>query len=228
MFLERLRELSNVIIELDKTIGFRKVVKYVALCLFVIGIFNIKTITKTCIEFVNSVQEEIHNDKMIKRDELLLELEHKLSTLREVTDADRVLYFEYHNSKENLVGIPFKYIDLIKQCNKYGVSSAPMSSFKDINVGVMTDLYEEIKYKNNIVYLSSCDTTNNFVQIRELFEEGDGSKQQLFISIPGVNQPLGMIVLEWMREGERTDRDITKKHLRNYSWEIHDVILLKQ
>jgi hypothetical protein len=91
------------------------------------------------------VQDEIHKEKIEKRDQLLAEMIPLLTEFRAELEADRILYFEYHNSKENLIGIPFKYVDLVLQNNRYGVQPIPSPIYRDISAGVLTDLYEVIK-----------------------------------------------------------------------------------
>ena len=39
----------------------------------------------------------------------------------------------------------------------------------------------------------------------EFLMKNDGSTQQIFITIPGIHQPVGMIILEWMDKNEEVD-----------------------
>lgn len=208
MFLKYLNDIVDAIIKLDETVGFRVLVKYAFLGILLIVLINIKSVIKGTIELVGDINEEIHNEKLVKRDALLAELHPILVEFRTKTEADRILYFEYHNSKENLIGIPFKYIDLVLQDSRFGIPRVPESLFQDINVGEITSLYEEIK-DGDIVYCSGPDDIQ-FHRIYpgtyEFFESSDGSKQQLYISLPGINQPIGMIVLEWIGEDTKIDQ----------------------
>jgi len=206
----RIKDIVQIIIELDESIGFKKVVKYVLFGLFILGIFNIKTVTKTCIEFISDLSEEIHNEKMAKRDELLFELQPILRSFMNERgiNADRILYFEYHNSKENLVGIPFKYVDLVLQVSSYGVPSVKESDFKDINVGMISTLYEDIKFGETVHYRGMNDSIflNKYHGVYDIFEK-DQSSEKLFISIPGITQPIGLIVLEWFSRGNEESEE---------------------
>ena len=224
---ERIDELSDTLIKLDQKLGIKKIIQYLFLILIFIGIVNIRSVLKWGIEFVTNLSEEIHTEKMEKRDQLLRELIPELHELQGATGADRVLYFEYHNSKENVVGIPFKYIDLVLQSSRYGIPLAPISKFRDINVGNLTQLYEEIKVKRFIVCYSfdtdslksqsnkrflQCESGNRAYTVEDFevkfpgnhlfLSENDGSAQQIFITIPGIRQPIGMIILEWMGDEE--------------------------
>jgi hypothetical protein len=144
----------------------------------------------------------------VKRDELMGELLPILSELRGYCSADRVLYFEYHNSKENLVGIPFKYLDLMLQCNRYGMAPVTSRNFRDINSGLIIGLYEKIKFGDYAYCGGDLDHSFqvSYPEVHAFFSEvKDDAKQRMFLSIPGYKQPLGLIVIEWADEVENRD-----------------------
>lgn len=206
--LEYLGVISDNLIKLDKTVGFGGLLKYAILIVVIIGLFNFKEVVKTGIEIVTDLQEEIHNDKLVKRDELMGELLPLLSEFRGYCSADRILYFEYHNSKENLVGIPFKYLDLMLQCNRYGMAPVTSRNFRDINSGLIVELYEKIKFGDYAYYSGERDHEfqTAYPGVYSLFKEvQDDTKQRMFMSIPGYKQPLGLIVVEWSEEDENRD-----------------------
>ena len=140
----------------------------------------------------------------------MTELNPLLVELRSGTGASRVLYFEYHNSTENFVGIPFKFANLVLSNQIYGCPSYDISKYKDINSGLISGIYDELK-KNNIIINRGIDSTNEFYskhpEIHDFFSSQDGSKQQVFINLPGVNSPVGIIVLEWMDEKQKSKED---------------------
>lgn len=228
-FLNKLKEISDFLVRIDQKIGFNKIVKYVFLVLLVIGIVNFKTVVKECIELVQEINTEEHNEKMKQRDELLQDLQPILNEIRAHTRADRVLYFEYHNSKENLVGIPFKYADMVLQASSYNVSVVPESLYKDINTGAITNLYEELKH--DIVSSDDSMFCYRFPGAFELFNGNDGSVKQVFVSIPGVDQPIGMLVFEWVDESRVVDvkkiEYILSPHGGNYLSRINGLIMSK-
>lgn len=229
-FLNKLNEISEFFIRMDQKIGFKKIVRYVFLILLVLGIINFKTVVREVIEVVSEITEEQHNEKMQLRDELLRDLQPMLNEIRAQTRADRVLYFEYHNSKENLVGIPFKYADLVLQASSYNVTTVPENLYKDINTGAITSLYEELKH--NIISSDDSMFCYKFPGTYELFNGNDGSEKQVFVSIPGVDQPIGMLVFEWVDED--VDIDIKRieyilgGHGGNYLSRINGLIMSKQ
>jgi len=215
---DKLNDIADVIVKLDEKIGFKRIVSYVILVLVIIGLCDFKSIIKGSIELVNEISEEIHIEKMQKRDELLKELQPLLQEFRSNAGADRILFFEYHNSKENLVGIPFKYVDLVTQNTRYGVPATPVANFTDINVGTMTNLYEDLKHGNIIYCKGPRDTA--FIQKYptnfEYMQNGDGSKQHVYFSVPGINQPIGLIILEWMDTTTVVD-------MKNIELEAHEI-----
>lgn len=209
---EKVKDFADAIVSLDSSVGFKKTVKYVFLILLVVGLVNIRSILKLAIESVSIISDEIHNEKMEKRDQLLEELIPELRELLGATGADRVLYLEYHNSKENLVGIPFKYVDLVLQVTSYGIPYVPTREFTDINVGNITPLYEDIKKKGVVFCVKNDSIEQSFVRKypgnHEFFTQNAKSSQQVFVNIPGIHQPVGMIVLEWYCEEDLDTKKI--------------------
>lgn len=230
MFLEHIKDLTESFIKLDKKIGFVGLIKYSLLILVIFCIFNFKAVIKGGIEIVNDIQEEIHKEKVEKRDQLLAEMIPLLTEFRAELEADRVLYFEYHNTKENLVGIPFKYVDLVLQNNRYGVQPIPSPIYREISAGVLTDVYEIIKDGKSI-YCEGKDDTKFKIEhpgAYQLFiNDLDGSSHQLYISLPGINQPIGLIVIEWIDKPTEDPEEI-KKIYRSYIPRINGLILSKQ
>ena len=230
--LDYLGIISDNLIKLDNKIGFTGLLKYAILAVIIIGLFNFKSVVKSAIEIVTDLQEEIHNDKLVKRDELMGEMLPLLAEFRGYCGADRILYFEYHNSKENLVGIPFKYLDLMLQCNRYGMSPVTSRNFRDINAGLILELYEKIKFGDFVYYNgeSDKDFQVKYSGVYSLFmETHDDTKQKMFLSIPGYKQPLGLIVVEWADEVENRDLDkvqeASKVFLPRITALIHSKIL---
>ena len=230
MFLEHIKDLTESFIKLDKKIGFVGLIKYSLLILVIFCIFNFKAVIKGGIEIVNDIQEEIHKEKVEKRDQLLAEMIPLLTEFRAELEADRVLYFEYHNTKENLVGIPFKYVDLVLQNNRYGVQPIPSPIYREISAGGLTDVYEIIKDGKSI-YCEGKDDTKFRIEhpgAYQLFiNDLDGSSHQLYISLPGINQPIGLIVIEWIDKPTEDPEEI-KKIYRSYIPRINGLILSKQ
>ena len=218
-FLDHITDLSESLVRLDERIGFKRLFSYLLIILLIIGLFNFKTIVKETIELYNEVSDQIHDEKMIKRDEILADLNDILKEYRAHVGADRVLYFEYHNSKENLAGIPFKYIDLVMQDRAYWASGIPIDMYRDINIGAITSLYEDLKTSIVIFCVSDGDSIkgpgwkqmtvdgfhDSYSGAYDIFQS-DGQRQQVYVSIPGPKQPIGLMIFEWLDESKEIDR----------------------
>lgn len=229
--IRRIVELINAIVDVDQKIGLYKLVKYFFLGLVIFVIFNYKSIIKDSIELVSEIENLIHIEKMRLRDELLTELGPILTDFRSNVKADRILYFEYHNSKENLIGIPFKYLELVRQNTSYGIRPARELEYKNINTGSITNLYEDIKL-GEPAYCSSPEDEVfhiNYPGVFDMFNSRDGSNRFMFLSIPGIDTPVGLIVLEWMDAGERQLdlEEIKQVASNNYIPRINALILSK-
>lgn len=219
-FLDHITDLSESLVRLDERIGFKRLFSYLLIILLIIGLFNFKTIVKETIELYNEVSDQIHDEKMVKRDEILADLDDILKEYRAHVGADRVLYFEYHNSKENLAGIPFKYIDLVMQDRAYWASGIPIDMYRDINIGAITTLYEDLK--TSIVIFCVAEGEESYKgnawkqmpvdEFQELYPgaydifQSDSQKQQVYVSIPGPKQPIGLMLFEWLSPDAKIDR----------------------
>lgn len=230
--LDKLRQILDAVANVDEKLGFGKFVKYTLWGLVIVAAINYKTLVRDCIEIVTEISEELHAQKMELRDQLLAEIYPILSEFRSDVKADRILYFEYHNSKENLIGIPFKFVDLVRQSTKYSIPAVNQEKYKNINVGAITSIYEDIKF-GNVVYCSGpYDTVFNtrYPGVFDLIHTKDGSRRHVYINIPGIDQPVGMIILEWMNESneELNIDEITKTATLNYIPRINALILSKR
>ena len=156
--LDHIGELSDSLVKLDEKIGFKRIIGYTIIILIILGLFNFRSIVKETIEVVDEISAQIHNERMEQRDQLLFELNPVLQEFRATLNADRILYFEYHNTKENLVGIPFKYVDLVLQNLRYGVPPVPENLMTDVNVGIISGLYEATKRGDVVCCLGEDDT----------------------------------------------------------------------
>lgn len=231
--LEILHKITDIISDIDSRIGYKKFKKYIFLLLCIGVILNFKVIMKDCIKFIDTIQQEIHSEKMAERDELNKQLVPIIASYRAELRADRLLYFEYHNTKENVLGIPFKYFELIQQ--DYDISSSPVMLFKDlyensssINTGYVSNLYHDMKENDVIICKGDSDITfkMNYPGVYDLFRQQDHSSniKMAFISIPGIKDPIGFIVLQW-NENRMPDQDTIRKVTDKYIPRINALVV---
>ena len=204
VFLDKLKDIVDSIVKIEEKVGFRKIILYVLLGFLIYGVINFKTIVKDTIELVTELEDEMHSEKMDKRDDFVASMNEVLIDLRYTTGADRVLYFEWHNTKENSVGVPFRYFDLVLQTEGYNIPKC--LDYKDIPAGWIIELYEIIKHGNTMVLCDSWNKDDKLYPISQVFFTQDGSRHQMFIGINYMSkdkvQPVGFLAIEWMSESK--------------------------
>lgn len=227
MPLKKIKALAGVITYLDKNLGLTKLALYISLALFAYGILNIRSVVIGIIDISQRINTERHDRMMESRDELLGSLNPLLNEMRGTLGASRVLYFEYHNSKENLVGIPFKYVDLVLPVRAYEAPSFDVSKYKDINAGLITSLFQDLRKQNVVINKGpeDLDFDQKYPGMREFFGSRDGSVQQCFLSLPGINTPVGMILVEYVEGDETRDWVKIKEEGQKYIVRVNAQIL---
>lgn len=208
-FSDKFKFLSETFSMIEEKLGLLKFVQY-SLFLFVMYVaFNFSSIMENIMKMQTELAKKEHEKRLLMRDDLMTELNPLLVELRSGIGASRILYFEYHNSTENFVGIPFKFANLVLSNQVYGCPSYDITKYKDINSGLISGIYDELK-KNNIIINKGINDSNfhaEHPEIHDFFSSQDGSKQQVFVNLPGVNSPMGMIVLEWMDDKPKSEEE---------------------
>lgn len=223
-----IKTIVESVIELNKNLGLKTVLKYIIIVLFLIGLFNFRSLATNVMEFFDEISKTLHDGKMEKRDELIFELSPLLSELRAVTGADRILYIEFHNSKENLIGIPFKYLDLVLTSKKYGVSEFDIKKYHELNAGILSPIFPELRKTGYVVNKGSEEGSfNSYHEVSDFVHAQDGSVQQVYLNLPGVNTPIGIIILEWLSEDLEKDWDEILNISRDYVTRINGLVLSK-
>ena len=205
---DKFKMLSETLSMIEEKLGLFKFVQYSLFILVMYVAFNFPSIMENVMKMQTELVKKEHEKRLLMRDSLMTELNPLLVELRSGTGASRVLYFEYHNSTENFVGIPFKFANLVLSNQAYGCPSYDVSKYKDINSGLISGIYDELK-KNNVIINKGGESEfySSYPEVYSFFSSQDGSEQQVFINLPGVNSPMGMIVLEWMNEKIKTDEE---------------------
>lgn len=223
MILDKFKTLGDTFIAIHEHVGFKMVVRYTFLILLVLAIFNIRAVTTGIVEFVSDIQEEIHYNKMSLQEEYYTDLSPILAELRAEAGADRILYFEYHNSLESLDGMPFKFFNLMKCSAKYGIPEVPGSVYKDISASMYTELFTKIAEGDLVIChgFHDIDFRKTYRGVYELFSEGDHSKKFAIFSLPGIRKPIGFIVLEWMDDD--SEFNINQKIVCDYRPRINAI-----
>ena len=195
------------LIKLDVVVGFKKVRRYAFLALFILAIFNINNIATGLVTFFLGITEEIHSQKMEQREYYMTQLTPILADIRADCGADRILYFEFHNSEENLDGLPFKFFDLMKSDCKYGIPEVFGKSYKNVNAGMYTEVFNDLAIGEMLYCRGFYDQSfrKKYKGFYELLKETDRSSVHVISSVPGIRKPIGFIVLEWMDDSKELD-----------------------
>lgn len=215
--MEKIKGFFKILVYIDEKLGFGKLIEYTTFFLLIYGIFNFSSIVRVAMDIQEKIAKEDHQRKLRLRDELMDELPPLLVELRSKAGADRVLYFEYHNSTENFVGIPFKFANLVAINQEYGASGFNQEKYKDINSGLLGSIYSDLKKRGIIINETEVRENSKYPEVYEFFSSQDGSNLHVFINIPGYDTPVGMIVLEWL-EPEKA----------NVNWEEFEDWVIRQ
>lgn len=224
-----IKTIVDSIIKLNKNLGFKGVLRYALAGLFVLFLFNFRAVVTEVSDFFSSISQEIHDKRMKAREELLFELSPLLSEMRAVTSADRIIYIEYHNSKENLIGIPFKYLDLVMTSKKYGIPEFDIKKYHELNAGILAPIFPELSRTGYVVNTGSTDQffLTSYHEVSDFIYAQDGSVQQVYLNLPGVNTPVGLIILEWLDEEREKNWDEIIGISRDYVTRINGLVLSK-
>lgn len=210
------RDLANCLIALEKNLGFRMFVKYTLYLLLIVGVLNYRTVVREAVEFVTEINSEIHIEKMKLQDSYYRDLTPLLAEFRAETGADRVMYFEFHNSVETLEGLPFKFFDLIKCVPKYGIPEVQGDVYKNVNAAMYSELFFDVNNGKILTCHGFYDKEFNtdYRGVYELISGLDHSEQQVIFSVPGIRRPIGFIVLEWM--DHKDDVNVDSKVIHDF------------
>ena len=199
----------DTLVRVDERLGLKKLIKYfivLGIALLLIPVLaDPREAVKGTVEFFVDLANEIDHDKQQQRDEVIKNLVPLLRELRAETGADRAVYFEYHNSIENEAGVPFKYVDLVQQSPKMGLS--PLPPLDNVNASRFAELYLDLIDRGYIVNPGDSGFYYRYPGAQEI---SGRSVMQVYCNIPGIQLPLGMIVLEWY-DKENLDWDAVTK-----------------
>lgn len=191
---EILGKIWEVLKDADEKFGFRKILLYTTYVLIVLAILNWKSILKEVATQMDKIKTEQHDKDLIVRDLISRDIHPYLVELRALTGADRVMLFEFHNSINNLIGVPFKYITMTDHAEPYGSNFVP--KYSDMNSEIIGTFIRDLK-------VTMFEATNDL----EAFKMQDPSvvdalnnsqaKAACYQYMSVLGKPLGILVLEW-------------------------------
>lgn len=191
---EILGKIWEVLRDADEKFGFRKILLYTTYVLVVIALLNWESILVRINDSLRRIEDERHAKNLAIREKISLEIHPCLVELRARTDADRVMLFEFHNSINNLIGIPFKYISMTDHAEPYGAIFTP--KYNDVNSEVIGSFIRDLKVNmwekmDDLEMLKKSDSSvldvlNNKEAVAACYQ---------YISVFG--RPIAILVLEW-------------------------------
>lgn len=191
---EILGKIWEVLRDADEKFGFRKILLYTTYVLLVIALLNWESILRAVEASFRRIEDERHNKNLVIREKISMEVHPCLVELRARTNADRVMLFEFHNSINNLVGIPFKYITMTDHAEPYGSIFVP--KYNDVNSEVIGSFIRDLKINMfekiedmEVLRMSDpsvLDVLNNNEALCACYQ---------YISVMG--RPVAIMVLEW-------------------------------
>lgn len=222
--ISKLNALIDSFVSIEQRLGLRKYIKYSLVTIFLIALIPVALDPKGCIKgtvrYFIDLSNEIENDRMVERDRLMKELDSLLRELRAETGADRVVYYEYHNSIENEAGIPFKFCDLVQQAPRQGLPE--LSPLDNVNVSRFSRLYCAVRDSEVVVNKGGQEFYDRYPGFTEI---SNGSKRQIFVNIPGIQVSLGLVVIEYSADNNHeVDWDEAVKSALRQSTRINALI----
>lgn len=220
--IESIKSFFEIVLSVDAQLGIVKFFEYLIFGAIIYGIFNFKKVIITAMDLHEQITKKKHDKKIGLRDQLTHQLKLLINEFRADVGADRVMYFEYHNSKENLVGIPFKYSDLVITSVKYGSQMAGMLNLKEVNTGLIADLYYDL-CKNYTIYnkdesfYKRYPNLENIITVRPAY--------QCYVNLSGVYQPIGFIIVEWDNPALNLNWEEIDKESRDYGNRINALVV---
>lgn len=200
----KLGELLKTFGEIEKSLGFRKVLMYTAYILAIIAIFNWKSIVSEVMDYMALVQMERHDKDIETRENISKDIHPYLIELRAKTGADRVMLYEFHNSKTNLIGIPFKYIGMTSHAEPYGVQVRVRA--EDINAEIISPFIRELK----VEMFKKVDNMEEFARYDSTVPEVLNNPEAIaacYQYMIVLGKPLGILVMEWHNPEDLPESD---------------------
>lgn len=112
---------------------------------------------KQLLEYVLQGEREKHRRGLEKRQDALRDLRPILKNLQVITKASRLTVIEFHNSKENLNGLPFKWYDIQAEWVDRGVDPIMLKT-KNIQAYNLVYIADKVNdSKNNYIVLNNKD-----------------------------------------------------------------------
>ena len=145
-------------------------------------------------EKIEELKEKAHTEKMAETNINSDIINTEIENLRLLTGADRVLLLQYHNTKQNLSGLPFVYLTATAEAIAADV--APVASGYE---AVKTSLYPFVSYiRANEYWCGDAEELKNRDKALAYRMIGNDVQHLAMLHLEG-KMPLGVIVLTFTK-----------------------------
>lgn len=224
---EIIRRFYELISEADRRLGIAKILMYTFYIFLIVVICNWKTVLIGASEFINAINKEKHDEAMKLRDETNSKIYLGLVELRARVGADRIILLEYHNTVTNLVGLPFKFLTLSHHDEAYGVGIPEIGKYDKINSSILTGFLTNL---SDLTFLK-IDNVNEFkMENAVVFSalNNPDSKKLGYIYLRGIDKPVGIIVIEWIKTKRELDWDVIRDSAISASFKLNSLMTNKK
>ena len=141
--------------------------------------------------------EQVHTDKVDKRNEATIKIRYQLKELLLSTNADRAWVIEYHNGTSGLGGLPFTYgIMNMEEC-KEGIS--PVSAhYRDFLLSDYVSIIELSKYNYWVGNVEKFKDTDE--RLYYALKSNQVNNIAVFFIKTATNKDIGMLGLSYCKD----------------------------
>lgn len=200
--------LEKIITRLD-SVGFSKLMTYTLYLLFLMALFNWRTVTTSIYEVVSKYQVQKTIESVNTRGSINVEINSILHNLRVNCGADRVLLFEYHNTQQSIGGLHFKFMSVTGEDANTGIKYIGQK-YQSINTGLLQSFVSDLDDRSCLTIKS--DTTSINYPIMRYMMEDEGVGISYYSVLQGELCPLGFISLQWETSREKSYPDHSRIH----------------
>lgn len=226
--IEKIKKIIEIVREVDRKLGLKKLVLYTLYVSIVLGLLNWKTVLTNIEDTMNRHKAREHNELLDRREKINTEISGVLLELRISLNADRVILMEYHNTVSNLVGIPFRFMTMTQMRLGYGIEAPDHNKYTSINTGLISEFIQDLNH-NDYIEVKDMESFNLVYPIMAKILTGDDCRYAAFTNLSGSRTPVGFIIVEWVREEdhENINWNTVRSELSKSSKDINRIIFDK-
>ena len=152
------------------------------------------------LEMMLKHSKQEHNEKIDKREAISIPIQEKINHLKIYYNCTRVAVLEFHNSKENLNGLPFKWYDMIYE-SQIKTADSISHDAQNLPANTLLPIIQDLK-QNNIVILDhekiASDIFSKSPVLYDHLINKVNANTVIYVPLRNLNDKLiGLLVLEY-------------------------------